>query len=148
MKKTSFILALVLAASLSQVTPGHAQSETPKLNTPAAPLLTPEQRIEKRLAHARKKLNLTDAQVDQMRAILKDNMSKLMADRQNLRNVTPGNGAVRDAHKQLMTDRKAMMERMKGVLTPDQLEKFKKMRMEQIDRQQERLARRKKALEK
>src|ERR1051326_9062178 len=78
------------------------------------PTLTPEQRIEKLLAHAQKQLNLTDDQVAKLKAILKQNQAKIKADRQSMRAAQPG-PAKQDARKQLMTDAKSMRDQMKTV---------------------------------
>ena len=133
MKHKNLILTALFSASLAIASIVSAQT----------PALTPEQKIEKRLAHVKQRLGLTDAQADQLKAIFEQNQQQLIADRQALKNAVPGNGAKKDAAKQLQSDRKAMMEKMGAVLTPEQREKFKQMLVERIDRKQERLERRK-----
>jgi len=109
--------------------------------------LTPEQRIEKRLAHAQKRLNLTDDQIAKLKAILEQNMAKIQADRQAMRAAQLG-PAKQDARKQLQTDAKSMREQMKTVLTPEQIKKFKELRIKQIERRQQRLEKMKQRLQK
>jgi periplasmic protein CpxP/Spy len=109
--------------------------------------LTPEQRIEKRLAHAQKRLNLTDDQVAKLKAILEQNMAKIKADRQAMKNAQPG-PARQDARKQMQADAKSMRDQIKTVLTPEQLKKFKELRIQQIERRQQRLEKMKQRLQK
>ena len=109
--------------------------------------LTPEQRIEKRLAHAQKRLNLTEDQVAKLKAILEQNHAKIQADRQAMRAAQPG-PAKQDARKQLQTDAKSMRDQMKTVLTPEQLKKFKDLRIKQIEHRQERLEKMKQRMQK
>ncbi len=133
MKHKNLILAILFGVSLAFASVASAQT----------PTLTPEQKIEKRLAHIQKRLGLTDDQAAQLKAIFQQNQQQLMADRQALKNAVPGNGAKKEAAKQLQSDRQAMMEKMGAVLTPAQREQFKKMMVQNIERKQERLERRK-----
>lgn len=109
--------------------------------------LTPEQRIEKRLAHQQKKLGLTDDQVAKLKSILEQNMSRLKADRLAMRAAAPGPDK-QAARKTMQSDMKSLREQLKQILTPEQLKKWKQEQIEQIDRRQERLERRRRALEK
>jgi Spy/CpxP family protein refolding chaperone len=136
MKIKNLFLALLFGASL--VISGVASAQTP--------VLTPEQKIEKRLAHAQKRLGLTDQQVDQLKTILVQNQQKMQADRQALAATTKGTDARKDALKQLGVDRKDLAGQLKSVLTPEQLRKFKAMRIAQIERRERRLERREKKL--
>ncbi|SRR5579883_422837 len=136
MKCKTLFLTLIFGASI--LFAGVLQAQTP---------LTPQQKIEKRLAHLQKRLGLSDQQTAQLKTILEQNMAKLQADREAVENAAKGD-AKKDAKKQLISDRKSMMDQLKGVLTPDQLAKFKKMRLMQIERREKRLERQKQRLQK
>jgi Spy/CpxP family protein refolding chaperone len=110
-------------------------------------MLTPEQRIEKRIAHEQKKLGLTDDQVAKLKAILEQNMDKLKADREAMRSAAAGT-ARQDARKTFMADMKSMREQMKPVLTPEQIKMWKQEKIDRIDRREERLEQRKQQLQK
>ena len=135
MKIKALLLAGLLGGSLALASIATAQTTTPQTPT----MLTPEQKMDKRLAHVTKALKLTDAQADQLKSIWEQNDSKLEADRDAVQAAAKGTDARKDAIKQLATDRKAMMEQMKGVLTADQLKKFKKMRLQMVERREEHL---------
>jgi hypothetical protein len=148
MKYKTLFFAIILSTPLFIAS--YAAAQTPPASgaaTQAAPMLTPEQRIERRLAHARKKLGLSDAQVAQLRTILQQNEGKIMADRQAMR-TSPQGDARKDARKHMAADVKSMAEQMKGVLSADQFKKWKEMKIDQIQRRQKRLERRENALKK
>lgn len=135
MKIKTLILALFFSISLALASVASAQT-----NTSQAPaMLTPEQKMDMRLAHMKKALKLTDAQADQLKAIWEQNDSKLAADHTAVRAAAKGTDARKDAFKQLATDRKSMMEQMKGVLTPAQAKKFKNMRLRMVERREQHL---------
>jgi hypothetical protein len=138
MKLKNLYIAILFGLSLT--ISGVASGQTPSL--------TPEQKIEKRLAHAQKRLGLTDQQVDQLKTILVQNEQKIQADRQALAATTQGTPARKDALKQIATDRKDETGQLKGVLSPEQLKKFKQMRIAQIERKERRLERREDNLKK
>jgi periplasmic protein CpxP/Spy len=134
MRIKTLLLALLFGSSLALASVASAQT------TAQAPaMLTPQQKMEKRLAHATKVLKLTDAQADQLKSIWEQNAAKLDADRDAMRAAAKGTDAHKDAVKQLATDRKGMMQQMKSVLTPEQLKKFKKMMLRNIERREKRL---------
>lgn len=137
MKLKATLLTLIITALFSATAFAQTDGGT----------LTPEQRIEKRLAHAKKRLNLTDDQAAKLKAILEQNQAKLKADRLAMKNAQAG-PARQDARKQMMADMKSMREQMKAVLTPDQLKKFKELRLKQIEHRQQRLEKRKQRLQK
>ncbi len=122
-----------------------AVAQTPAAQTPAttqAPVtLTPDQKLEVRLAHVAKRLKLTDAQTDQLRTIWQQNAAKIEADRAAVEAAAPGTDARKDARKQLAADLKARDGQMKTVLTPEQLRKFKRMMIRTIERRERRLHR-------
>ena len=135
----TFLLSFVFVFALASASLAQAQTTPPDNGGQSgAAMLTPEQRIEKRLAHEQKALGLTDDQVAKLKAILQQNMAKIRADRQ-------ANQADR---KQMMSDMKSMRDQMKDILTPDQLKKWKQERLQQIDRQEKRLQRQKQMLQK
>ena len=138
MKLKNLYLAILFGISLA--ISGVASGQTPSL--------TPEQKIEKRLAHVQKRLGLTDQQVDQLKTILVQNEQKILADRQALAATSKGTDARKDARKQIATDSKDETGQLKGVLSPEQLKKFKQMRIAQIERKERRLERREDNLKK
>ncbi|MDP4199217.1 MAG: hypothetical protein Q8922_05600 [Bacteroidota bacterium] len=142
-------LAFTFAFLTALATSGFAQvPTTPDNGTTNGAMLTPEQRLEKRLAHAQKKLDLSDDQVAKLKTILGENMTKLRTDRQALRSAAEGSAERKAARQQMMSDMKSMREQLKSVLSPEQLKKFKQMRLDQIERQEKRLERQKKMLNK
>ena len=141
----AFFLTILLISSGLRV---QAQTPAPVPNGSGVQMLTPEQKLDKRLAHMQKKLKLTDAQVAQLRTILQQHMDKLQADRQTMQQAAPGSDARKDARKQLVADAKSLSSELKPVLTPEQIKEFKKMRIEQINRHEARLEKRKNALSK
>lgn len=134
MRIKTLLLALLFGSSLALASIVSAQT-----TTQAPVMLTPQQKMEKRLAHATKVLKLTDAQADQLKSIWEQNAAKLDADCDAMRAAAKGTDAHKDAVKQLATDRKGMMQQMKSVLTPEQLKKFKKMMLRNIERREKRL---------
>jgi len=103
--------------------------------------LTPEQKMEKRLAHAKQKLNLTDDQVAKLKAVLQQRQAQILADREAFKNAEKGSDARKAARQKMMADNKAMVEQLKGVLNEEQLAKFKKMRMIQMEKRKEHMER-------
>ena len=124
MRIKTLLLALLFGGSLALA--GVASAQT----------LTPEQKMDKHLAHLSKVLKLSDAQSDQLKSIWQQNASKIEADRDAVQAATRGTDARKDALKQLNTDHQAMMQQMKGVLTPEQLKKFKQMRLAMVERRE------------
>ena len=147
MKIKTYLLAGLIAAG-SVGASNVALAQAPDSARHHHMMLTPEQRIEKRLAHAKKKLGLSDDQVAKLKAILEQNEAQLKADREAMRSAAPGTDAKKDARQKLLADTKSIREQLKGVLTPDQLKKWKEMKMEQIDRREQRLEKRKEMLKK
>ena len=138
MKLKNLYLAILFGVSLT--ISGVASGQTPSL--------TPEQKIEKRLAHAQKRLGLTDQQVDQLKTIMVQNEQKIQTDRQAIAAAAKGTDARKDALKQLATDRKGETGQLKSVLTAEQYQKFKRMRIAEIESKERRLERRERRLEK
>jgi len=133
MKIKNLFIALLFGVSL--IISGVAVAQTPP------PSLTPEQKIEKRLAHEQKRLGLTDQQVDQLKTILEQNQQKIQADRQAIQAAPEGTPARKDARKQLWADQKTRAEQFKSVLTPEQYRRFKVMRIAELERRERRLER-------
>jgi Spy/CpxP family protein refolding chaperone len=142
MKLKTTLFSLIIAALFSATAFAQAGGSQGDNQT-----LTPEQRIEKRLAHAKKRLDLTDDQVAKLKAIFEQNQAKIKADRLAMKNAQPG-PARQDARKQMQQDRKGVRDQLKGVLTPDQLKKFKELRLKQIEHRQDRLEKMKQRLQK
>jgi Spy/CpxP family protein refolding chaperone len=133
MKIKNLFISLLFGVSL--ITSGVAAAQTPP------PSLTPEQKIEKRLAHEQKRLGLTDQQVDQLKSILEQNQQKIQADRQAAAAAAKGTPARKDALKQLAADQRTRAEQFKSVLTPEQYRRFKAMRIAELERRERRLER-------
>ncbi|HET6402893.1 MAG TPA: Spy/CpxP family protein refolding chaperone [Candidatus Kapabacteria bacterium] len=133
MRIKTLLLALLFGSSLALASIASAQTTAPPV------MLTPQQKMEKRLAHVTKALKLTDAQADQLKSIWEQNASKLEADRAAIQAASKGTDARKDAVKALVTDRKGMMQQMKGVLTPEQLKKFKRLMLRNVERREKRL---------
>jgi Spy/CpxP family protein refolding chaperone len=112
---------------------------TPPAQTPV--ILTPEQKLEMRLAHVAKRLKLTDAQTDQLRTIWQQSAGQIEADRNAIETAAPGTPARKAARVQLAADLKARNMQLKTVLTPPQLAKFKRMMIRTLERHELRLRR-------
>ncbi len=144
----TFLLPIAFAMALTTGSIAQAQTPPPDNGAANGAMLTPEQRIEKRLAHEQKVLGLTDDQVAKLKVILAQNMAKIRADRQAAHAAAEGSPERKAARQQAMADKKALRGQLKDVLTAEQLKKFKEMRLEQIDRQEHRLEHQKKMLKK
>jgi Spy/CpxP family protein refolding chaperone len=113
-------------------------------------MMTSEHMMEQHIHMMKTKLGLSDAQVDQLKSMMQQHMTKMKADMEAVKNAPKGSDARKDARKQLTDDRKAMMnmDDMKSILTPEQYKKFKAMRLMQIDKAEKRMEARKKELQK
>ncbi len=138
MKTKTILFILILGVSLALSSAALAQ--TP--NTTQAPvILTPEQKLEMRLAHVAKRLKLTDAQTAQLRTIWQQAAPQIEADRSAIEAAAPGTPARKAARVQLAADLKARDMQLKTVLTPPQLAKFKRMMIRDLERRELRLRR-------
>jgi Spy/CpxP family protein refolding chaperone len=83
-----------------------------------------EKRMEHRIEKMKKKLNLSDAQVTQMKTIFAENAPQIKADHEKMK------AAPKDQREplraSLKNDRQAMKEKLLAVLTPDQRAKAEK----------------------
>jgi Spy/CpxP family protein refolding chaperone len=139
--RTKIILFALFFGSLI-VGNNVALAQTPTTPPAQAPLiLTPEQKLEMRLAHVAKRLKLTDAQTDQLRTIWQQCASQIEADRSAIDAAAPETPARKAARAQLAADLKARNAQLKTVLTPPQLAKFKRMMIRNIERRELRLRR-------
>jgi Spy/CpxP family protein refolding chaperone len=119
-----------------------ALAQTPTTPPAQAPvILTPEQKLELRLAHVAKRLKLTDAQTDQLHTIWQQSAPQIEADRSAIETATPGTPARKTARAQLAADLKARDLQLKTVLTPEQQRKFKRMMIRNLERRELRLRR-------
>jgi Spy/CpxP family protein refolding chaperone len=138
MKTKTILFALFFGVSLAFGSVAMAQTPA---TTPAPTILTPEQKLEKRLAHDAKRLHLTPAQTDQLRTIWEQAAPQIQADRSAIEAAAPGTPARKAAREQLATDLRARDDQMKTVLTPEQLRKFKRMLIRDLERRELRLLR-------
>jgi Spy/CpxP family protein refolding chaperone len=137
MRTKIILFTLFLGVSLALYNVAIAQDSTKQ----APALLTPEQKLDMRLAHVAKRLKLTDAQTAQLRTIWQQSAAKIEADRAAVEAAAPGTDARKDARKQLAADLKTRDAQLKSVLTPRQLEKFKRMMIRNLERRERRLHR-------
>ncbi len=131
MRIKTLLLAFLFGGALAFASAASAQTNPP--------ILTRHEIMQKRLAHMKKALKLTDAQSAQLKAIWQQNATELKADRAAIKASAKGSSARKTAFAQLRTDRKAMMKQMKGVLTSEQLKKFKRIMLRNIERRERRL---------
>ena len=145
MKHRTLVLTALLVSAIffSRSAPAQDDAAKPKKARAAshAKIATPEDRLDNRLKLAKTHLGLTDPQVDQLRSVLGQNQDKLQADKKKFLAADSGSKERKVARKQLMTDRKAMLDQLKGVLSEEQLAKFKKMKLAKIEDEDERVGR-------
>jgi len=136
----TYLLGALIAGSMAVTNVASAAPTADSARHPRVQL-TPEQKMEKRLAHAKQKLNLTDDQVAKLKAVLQQRQAQILADREAFKNAEKGSDARKAARQKMMADNKAMVEQLKGVLNEEQLAKFKKMRMIQMEKRKEHMER-------
>lgn len=136
MKRLAIILASLLIGSIPTVAstaPGQDPAPNPPPNAApntaqdAAPQI-PEQ-ARQRLEQIKERLQLTPEQIEQVRPILIDEVQKLKA----LRDSNPGGGSRRDRLKMAREFKRIQDDaddRLKKVLTKEQMNELKKMREE------------------
>jgi len=83
-----------------------------------------EKKIEHRVEKMKKHLNLTDAQVSQVKAILEENKPLVIADHQKMKAATKDQKPA--LREQMKADRAAVKSKLFAVLTPDQQAKAQK----------------------
>lgn len=109
-----------------------AMAQAPEANNTAKPhhgrgqhqQLTQDEFVNKRLTKMTEALQLSSDQQAKMKDILSDEWTKQQAIRSNT------SLSQQDAHKQVMELRKSEHEKMKAVLTPEQLQKAQQMHKE------------------
>jgi periplasmic protein CpxP/Spy len=146
-----FTFFSAVLVTITAVGTSHAQADSTQARHHHGGMMMPSEHMMEQHIHMMKtKLGLSDAQVDQLKSIMGQHMTKMKADMEAVKNAPKGSDARKDARKQMMDDRKAMMNmsEIKSVLTPDQYKKFKAMRLMQIDKSEKRMEARKKELEK
>lgn len=141
MKKLAIILTLLLIGSIS-TRPAETAAQEP--TAPAAPPAPnapqmPEQ-ARQRLEQVKERLKLTPEQVEQVRPILTEEVQKLRA----LRESNPGGGSRRDRLKmarELKRIQDDADDRLKKILTKEQMNELKKLREERRAEMRERAGR-------
>ena len=84
-------------------------------------------RPEKRLEHMKKALNLTDAQVAQIKTVYENNKAEFQSDRTAIKAAAKGSDARKAAFKKMRSDMQAMRTQITPILTPVQQAKLKQM---------------------
>ena len=140
MKMKALLIALIFGGAIALAGVATAQDS-------GRPMLTRQQMIEKRLAHMKKALQLTDAQSAQLRSIWEQNAEKMKSDLATVRNSAKGTPARKDAVAQMKADGQSLRHQMAAVLTPEQRREFKRMRLQMIRRRIQRLKRHEQRLE-
>ena len=83
-----------------------------------------EKKIEHRVEKMKKHLNLSDAQVTQVKAILEENKPQMMSDFQKMKAATKDQKPA--LREQIQKDKDATKSKLFAVLTPDQQAKAQK----------------------
>jgi hypothetical protein len=112
-----------------------------KPNDSTISALSPEQRVDLRLAHAKHVLHLSDMQASQMRTILLAHEVELQADRVSLESTVPGTMERKAARQKLLADMRGMNSELKPILTPRQLVKWRKLLVRELRRRERQLLR-------
>ncbi len=82
---------------------------------------------EKRLYHMKKALNLSDAQVTQIKTIYTQNKSEFKADHDAMKAAAKGSDAKKAAFQKMRADRQAVKAQITPILTADQQTKWNAM---------------------
>ncbi len=142
MRTKIFILTILFCASL---TASVSLAQVTTAQTPAVPTL--DQSTERRLEHVAKKLNLTEAQTNQVRTIWQQSDPQIAADRVAVASSAVGTPDHKTAKKQLAADQKNRNTQLKAVLTPDQLKQFKEMMLQNLQKREQRIQKEEQKLE-
>ncbi len=146
--KTKLFSVLVLLCLLGAALSGISNASTVVLSvqdSTVAPL-TPEQRVDLRLSHAKHVLHLSDLQMSQMRTVLLAHEGSLQTDRTNLESTTLGTPEREAARKKLIAEIQAMNLELKPILNTHQLAKWRKILMRELRRREIELRRRQEEL--
>jgi hypothetical protein len=134
MKRLILLLTVLLIGSIPGPSAAAAVQEQP---APAVP-----EQARQRLEEIKERLKLTPEQVEQVRPILVDEMQKLKA----LRESNDGGGAGRRDRRKMARELKRIQgdadDRLKKVLSKEQMEELKKIRDERRQQLRERAAER------
>lgn len=122
----SLLVALMLGASVGVTQTSVAQSAEPKHHARGGKFenMTPEQRVEKRLEKMKSKLNLSDAQVNDLRKIMREDAAELKTAREAIKSAE-GADAKKAARERMFAQMKTAKERVSAVLTEEQRTKMK-----------------------
>ena len=126
------LIAALIAGVLAAYTPAglaqdaNASKEAPKpAGRPAGPGGPGGQRGEmakERLNKMAEELKLTDEQKTKVEAVMKEQQEKMRGSREANANATP-----EERREKMKTVREELSKKMKGILTPEQFEKWEKM---------------------
>ena len=86
---------------------------------------TPDQKIEKRIERMKSKLGLTDAQVEKVTTIYKQNESLLTNDHNAVKSAAKGSEAQKSAEQKMRADMQQIESQIMPILTPEQQTKLK-----------------------
>ena len=81
----------------------------------------------KRIEHMKKALNLSDAQVAQIKTIYQKNEATFKADREAMKAAAKGSDAKKAAFQKMRADMQAVQAQVTPILTADQQAKWKEM---------------------
>lgn len=123
---------LIIAALLIVSASTFAQDNNDRPQRANMGNMTPEQRSEQRIARMTKELNLDAKQQEQIKQLYADQAAQ-RANRQD----NKGQG-----RENMEAQRKAMEEKMKAILTPEQLQKWKSNQDKMRERMQQRMSER------
>lgn len=120
---------LIIAALLVVGVSSFAQENNDRPQRANMERMTPEQRSEQRIARMTKELNLDAKQQEQLKQLYAEQAAQ-RANRQN----NQGQG-----RENMEAQRKAMEDKMKAILTPEQLTKWKSSQDKMRERMQQRM---------
>lgn len=127
MKK--LIIAALLVVSIST----FAQDKKERPQRADMEKMTPEQRNEKRVERMTKELNLDTKQQDQLKQLYAEEAQAREAQKANAK------GKKGQGREMMAEQRKASEEKMKAILTPEQLTKWKANQDKMRERMQQRM---------
>jgi periplasmic protein CpxP/Spy len=127
----SLVVALMLGASVGAAELSFAQAgavdpkgEARHQKREAKQKMTPEQRIEKRVERMDARLDLSDAQVAQLRTVLREDQARIQQSREAMKAATT-DAQRQAAREQMVANFKTAKERVDAILTEEQRTKMK-----------------------
>jgi len=125
------ILALAATIGIASVT--YADLQDPAAKNPQKH--TPEERIEKRIEHMKKNLNITDAQATEIRTVLINTKAQMQDPVAKMKSAPPADKAV--LRNELKSTRISTHNEILRILSPEQRAKAESLREEKIAQMKE-----------